>query len=214
MNRVERLVRSLGMAGPICLQLRYDYYPRCCVEASRAGAEALRRRGLQARAVRCKLVVNDNGERQWWVGASQREAYDFLVQLDPNGAPTFEQWRSSTEQSRSAAHVWTDEDDLVHSVIEVSERQRWLIDLTVSQAAFPGMPPSVAVPMLEGWPVRAGNSQFDMIWSKTSRGDDPPDFENEALVLDMLDGIRLALRVELDPNRFFSGMRDAIHRYP
>lgn len=194
MNRVERLVTALNIGGPICLALRYDHYPKCCVEASQAGAEALRRKGLKANAIQCILSVS-NGGSQWWVGATSREAFDLMCEwAEPGPRPTYEEWAKSD--------AWPKEDP-IHMVIEVEDR--WLLDLTTGQVGFPHMPPSARVPIEHGWPVIGVGRGLDLRWAKLPHrelDDEAKAYRNEGLTLDMLDAMKLALRVELNPDRF------------
>lgn len=203
MNRVERTITALMMAGPVCLKVRYKHYPRCCVEGAQAGAEALRRRGLKAEAVEVIAAVREGEDRQWWLGATQREAYDLMRTklADPSAAvPTFEEYGAQ-------AQSW--DDDGRHMVIEIRERDRWLLDLTLAQAELEGIPP-VALMQCEGegWPQCGKTRGFDLVYALPTR---PPvvaaaNYRNEGLTLDMLDAMRLAISAGLDRDRFASAL--------
>lgn len=197
MDRIQRMVTALNIAGPFVLSFddSLTNYPHCCVEASVAGAEALRRRGLSARPLRCMLMVDD-GRAQWWCGATKREGYELMLQIGSGVPPTMEEWVMRIQCE------W--EDGQSHAVIEVEGK--WILDLTASQLRVPELLAGLRLRIPDGdWPVHGEGRGLRMVYAKTSRGDEMPEFtsyKNEELVLDMVDGMRLALRADLDPVRF------------
>jgi hypothetical protein len=138
----------------------------------------------------------DDGRAQWWCGATKREGYDLMLQIGSGEPPTMEEWVTRIQCE------WEDGQD--HVVIDVEGK--WILDLTASQLKAPGIPAGLRIRIPDNeWPVHEEGRGLRMVYAKTSRGEEMPEFTsyaNEDLVLDMVDGVRLALRADLDPDRF------------
>ncbi len=75
-----RTINALRMVAPLCIAARYDDGFKHCVEASVAGANALkRRRGIKARAIPCAVVVQHaESDVIVTIGFAPRQIYDRL----------------------------------------------------------------------------------------------------------------------------------------
>jgi hypothetical protein len=132
---LRRTIDALCLAAPFCMASRYE--DMChCVEASEAGARALRKYKVKARILPCAVMgVNAARDRCVSIGvpASTLRAYGGVIQ---------------DEEALAAERVF-------HAVIEASHAgDRAVIDLTFGQLkGMHGMaPPLVQVSMVKGWP--------------------------------------------------------------
>jgi len=200
MNKVGRTIRALELASFVCLKMRYAHYPSCCVEASAAGAEALRRKGLSAKAVHViGMVATRDLKRAHWLGATPREIYDIMLKIGSGAPLTFEEFLTR------AVDV-PDSDEPLHMVIEVEARKRQLIDLTVGQARMVNAPSSVVLE-LEGagaLPQNGDNDQLHFSYFPPTRALEPKaaSYKNEGLTQDMIELMGVALRCDLDVRAF------------
>ena len=195
MNRVERVLLALQMAGPPCLKLRYAHFPSCCVEASQSGAEALRRLGLKANAIEAVLGVWFEGGVSW-CGATVDEAYQSMLQLCGDPGQTREEF-----VAMAPTLEWPD--DPRHMVIEVVEEERWILDLTVAQLPEAGAP-ALRLLCRSDWPVSVVGRGRDYVYLKPTRAPDPAaaSYRNEGLTLDLLDAMTMVRRCGFDRDRF------------
>lgn len=201
MNRVERAVLALQMVGPLCLKMRYKHFPRCCVEASQAGAEALRRSGLRANAVEVIMSVcpTDNDGPMVWLGATPDEAYDCMVELAGPAPMARDQFVADViHQGRV--------DDPRHMVVEVGELRRYVLDLTACQIPVPGVPPAVRILCNhDGFPVEGDTASGHTVRYWKARREPQVEaaaYRNEGLTLDFMEAMALAKRCDLDVDRF------------
>jgi hypothetical protein len=149
-----RPLQALTYAAPFAIASRYEDGFRHCVEASVAGAGALRRFKVPARPVPCAVILlHDRGEAALTIGFSPRQVYD--LQGDPK--PPYEEWKATV------ARGLPDEEHPFHEVISADDG-RYVVDLTLVQLRQTGIADADAIPMTvvaksgaNGWPVvRAG----------------------------------------------------------
>lgn len=130
MNRIHAeltplaAINAIVCAGTTCLSFRPEF-PKCCIPASVAGAEALRRHGVEARA---ETVVAAFGSKDGgivsWCGATMQSAYKYYSKYCDDPLPL-------EEFSKMALCEMPHE--AIHTVIVVSSPERSIIDLTSSQ---------------------------------------------------------------------------------
>jgi hypothetical protein len=121
----ELAIMAITCVGDICLSLRPDF-PKNCIAASVAGAEALRRHGVDAKAevVVAAFMSPDKGQVSW-IGATAQDAYGYYVKYCASPLPFDEFCKLAQCEMPTEA---------LHAVIRVSNPERSIIDLTSSQA--------------------------------------------------------------------------------
>lgn len=148
---IDRTVMALRLAAMYAVPSRFEDGLAHCMEASVAGAAALRRRGLNARALPCAILgVHFERGVQFAVGLTAEEMYA-RVDRSAGNVPPLDAWLEE-HGSRFPAATGT----AFHAVIEASLRgRRAVIDLTAGQLrqSF-GVPLPVAIARFgSGWPV-------------------------------------------------------------
>jgi hypothetical protein len=136
----RRTVQALVLVSPLAIAARYDDGFGHCVEASVAGAAALRRHGIdKAKPVPCSVLVErDDGASTLTIGYSARQLYDQLE----GEKPSFDDWRSGP-----ALRV-PDQENPIHEVIRARVgKTSVLIDLTLGQLRKTGTEDSEKIPL-------------------------------------------------------------------
>lgn len=164
--RLGRIVKALRLAATYAIPTHFGDHLRHCGEASIAGAEVLRRRGLRARVLPCAVVGTAQARGVGFsVGLNGRELYNLQVAMG-EPMPPYEVWREEM-----ASRCPPDDDLVFHACIEASlGRHRAFIDLTAGQLR---QDYGVAVPMTlaffgQGWPA-ASVDDWTFTYTKSPR---------------------------------------------
>ena len=206
----SRIVKALRMAAPLCLATRYKYWPRCCVEASGAGAGALRRLGVEAYPISLIGVCMKMGAepKVCWLGATAKESFDII---GPNAPMSFEDYERHF-QAQCPAELT---DELIHMAVLVQGTA--ILDLTTAQiteAAGIVVPGSFLLDLPNAIPVRSEtiprpleveNPDEGLVlryYPKNNIDQDAIKYTNEGLTQDLLDVMTLALACGLEPSAF------------
>lgn len=194
-----RTIWALQLAAEVCLRLRYAHYPSCCVEASNAGAEALRRNGVAAQAIGVTaMIATADLSRAHWLGATPEEIYAFMLEHGSGPPLTFDEFKAR-------AAMLPDSDDPIHMVIEIKSDRRLILDLTVGQAySIDHVPPSIIVELVGDLPQSAEGDQTCVTYLPRKRAlpETAVGYRNEGLTEDILAVMRVALRCKLDRREF------------
>ncbi|MDI1450013.1 hypothetical protein [Polyangium sp. 6x1] len=207
MTYLERMVTALAMASPWCMAARYADLAHC-IEASMGGVGALKKHRIDARPLPCVVVAgNPRAGEQGYVhalGHTAESAYEwFCSHTEPGDEPppAFEEWKTGVSFPASSLHL----------IIEAKHcGKRALIDLTAGKiheasAGQIDVPP-VVVYYGEGWPdldldndsyLSYAASPYREITRAPWR-----DHDFSGVIGDMVDVMGVALRCNLDRDRF------------
>jgi hypothetical protein len=155
----SRTLEAIKLVAPLTIVARYDDGLKHCVEASVAGAKALARRNIKARAIPCAVVgFHGAGQRGLSIGYSPRQLYE---RMEKSGGgpplPPFDEWKSSMKGLPDDEHP-------IHEVIEARfGRERAIVDLTIGQLRQTGDPdahriPYALVALGDDWPALEGDT--------------------------------------------------------
>ncbi|MGD0680317.1 MAG: hypothetical protein ABSC94_33495, partial [Polyangiaceae bacterium] len=150
-RQFDRMIKALRGVAPFCIAARFEDGFKHCVEASVAGAEALKRRaGIKARAIPCAVTLQHaESDVTLTIGFTARQIYDRLSEAE--GRPSFEEWRATE------ARDLPDNEAPFHEIIEARfGGERALIDLTLGQLRQTGAPYTETVPLNLGAVVGEG----------------------------------------------------------
>lgn len=210
MNYLHRMIEALKLASPICLAFRFEDNFAHCIEASVSGAEALRRREIEARALPCAVLVKStNGMQGWSLGLNPRQIYDRAVEP----IVTFEEWSKGRFMGR------LDDEYPIHMVIEAKHAgERVIVDLTLGQLRSPGrapVPPQIDATVSPdgGWVERTGNGLTITYMDSPNIEHIPEDaktYRDLDYVEDLHRLMEIALQCQLDPAKYLNELRQRI----
>jgi hypothetical protein len=210
------VLQALRLAAPFAILARFEGLAHC-VEASVAGANALREYGFKVKTAPCAVrLVNREAASSLTIGYSRRQIYERLTATPDNPLPPFEEW-----QETHAAGV-PDEEAPMHQIIWAKANgETYLIDLTIAQlretgvAGCESLPSAIVVecgsevwPSLDKFPwnltYEASPHSPEVLGRHAAR---VAQYPSKNLTDDMRTLLGLAFQAGLDFDRFTAGMR-------